>query len=113
MIYLDYASATPVDKEVLEVYNETSNKYYANPNSIHPLGIKSKEKLDATTKEIAHLLNIENEEIIYTSGATESNNLVIKGIAKRYKNYGKHILLSSLEHQSLIAPATKLPTTIP
>ena len=48
MIYLDYASATPVDKEVLEVYNETSNKYYANPNSIHPLGIKSKEKLDDT-----------------------------------------------------------------
>ena len=108
MIYLDYASATPVDKEVLEVYNETSNKYYANPNSIHPLGIKSKEKLDATTKEIAHLLNIEKEEIIYTSGATESNNLVIKGIANRYKNYGKHILLSSLDHQSLIAPATKL-----
>ena len=95
MIYLDYASATPVDKEVLDVYNETSNKYYANPNSIHPLGIKSKEKLDATTKEIAHLLNIEKEEIIYTSGATESNNLVIKGIANRYKNYGKHILLSS------------------
>ena len=108
MIYLDYASATPVDKEVLEVYNETSNKYYANPNSIHPLGIKSKEKLDATTKEIAHLLNVEKEEIIYTSGATESNNLVIKGIANRYKNYGKHILLSSLDHQSLIAPATKL-----
>lgn len=108
MIYLDYASATPVDKEVLKIYNETNNLYFANPNSIHPLGLEVKEKLDYYTNSIANRLGIDKDEIIYTSGATESNNLVIKGIAKRYKNYGKHILLSSLEHQSLIAPATSL-----
>ena len=96
MIYLDYASATPVDKEVLKIYNETNNLYFANPNSIHPLGLEEKDKLNYYTNSIANRLGVNKEEIIYTSGATESNNLVIKGIAKRYKNYGKHILLSSL-----------------
>ena len=108
MIYLDYASSTPVDSEVLDIYVSTIKEYYYNPNSNHKFGIKAKELLDKYTENIAHLLGIKSSEIIYTSGATESNNLVINGIANRYKNYGKHILLSSLEHQSLIAPATKL-----
>lgn len=106
MIYLDYAANTKVDKEVLDLYYDTALNNYGNPNSNHDFGKQSKKLIDESTKKIANLLNIEPEEIIYTSGATESNNLAIKGICERYKNYGKHILLSSLEHTSIIAPAT-------
>ena len=106
MIYLDYAANTPVDKEVLDLYYETTIKYYANPNSFHKLGREAKAYLDKCTENIAKNLNVLPEEIIYTSGATESNNLAIKGICERYKNYGKHIILSSLEHNSSIASAT-------
>lgn len=103
MIYLDYAANTPVDKEVLDLYYSTSLKYYANPNSNHKLGKLAQELIDKSTINIAKNLGVKKEEIIYTSGATESNNLVVKGICERYKNYGKHIILSSLEHNSLIA----------
>ncbi len=106
MIYLDYAASTPVDKDVLNVFNEVSIKYFANPNSIHKYGIEAKNIIDKSSEKIAKIFNIDSDEIIYTSGATESNNLVIKGICNRYKNYGKHIILSSLEHNSLIASAS-------
>lgn len=106
MIYLDYAANTPVDKEVLDLYYDTTLNYYGNPNSNHKLGREALSLIEESTKSIADNLGISPEEIIYTSGATESNNLVIKGICERYKNYGKHIILSSLEHNSLIAPAT-------
>ncbi len=108
MIYLDYASNTPVDKEVLDLYYETTLNNYGNPNSNHKLGKIANELIQKSTLNIAKNLNVSGEEIIYTSGATESNNLAIKGIALRYKNYGKHIILSSLEHNSIIAPATSL-----
>lgn len=108
MIYLDYAASTPVEKEVLDVFYDTSIKYYANPNSSHKLGIAAKDLIDSSTLKIANNLHVLPEEIIYTSGATESNNLVIKGIADRYRTYGKHILISSLEHNSLISSATVL-----
>lgn len=105
MVYLDYAANTPVDKNVLDLYYETTQKYYANPNSFHSLGKEAKSLLDKSTENIAKNLKVLPEEIIYTSGATESNNLAIKGICERYKNFGKHIILSSLEHNSIIASA--------
>ena len=108
MIYLDYAAATPVDQEVLSRYIEVTNKYFANPNSSHQLGQNANNLIIASTQKIASYLNIEPEEIIYTSGASESNNLAIKGIAERYKNFGKHILISSLEHNSIVSSATRL-----
>ena len=106
MIYLDYAANTPVDKEVLDLYYDTSLNYYANPNSFHKLGLDAKKLIDGATNSIANNLKVLPEEIIYTSGATESNNMVVKGICERYKNYGKHIIISSLEHNSIIAPAS-------
>ena len=108
MIYLDYAANTPVDKEVLDYYNEISLKYFGNPNSTHKLGRDAKEVIEKATDIIAKRFNVLPEEIIYTSGSTESNNMVIKGICKRYKNRGKHIILSSLEHNSIMASATSL-----
>ena len=106
MIYLDYSASTPVDNDVLELFYNTTKKYYANPNSSHKLGRKAKELIDNCTLNIANNLRILPEEIIYTSGASESNNLAIKGICERYKTHGKHILISSLEHNSIVASAT-------
>lgn len=108
MIYLDYAASTPVDDEVLDSFYNTAHKYYANPNSSHFLGREAKEVIDNCTKNIADILNVLPEEIIYTSGASESNNLVIKGVCERYKNRGKHILISSLEHNSIVSSATTM-----
>ena len=106
MIYLDYAASTPVNSEVLDLFYDVTKKYYANPNSVHKLGLEVKELIDKCTLDIANNLNVLPEEIIYTSGASESNNLAVKGICERYMSYGKHILISSLEHTSLVASAT-------
>lgn len=108
MIYLDYASSTPVDNEVLDLFYKTTKKYYANPNSSHKLGIEAKKIIDECTLNIANNLHIQKEEIIYTSGASESNNLAIKGICEMYKNKGKHILVSSIEHDSIVAAAAAM-----
>ena len=98
MIYLDYAASSPVDQDILKQFYDISLKYYANPNSNHKLGFESKELIEKSTMSIANELGILKEEIIYTSGATETNNLVVKGICERYKNRGRHVIISSLEH---------------
>lgn len=108
MIYLDYAADTPVCQEVLKTFNEVSIKYFANPNANHALGRVAKAYIEQTTKEIAELLNIKPEELIYTSGATEANNLAIKGVAEQYGRKGKHIITSYLEHSSITGPLSYL-----
>lgn len=106
MIYLDYAANAIVDKRVLDAFNDATNKYFANPNSTHKLGIEAKNRIDEASKNIAKYLGVSEEELIYTSGASESNNLVIQGICNRYKSRGKHIIISRLEHSSIVAPAS-------
>ena len=106
MVYLDYSAATPPEEEVLKTFYDISKRYYANPNVSHGFGLEAKRIVDESTKLIANLLGVMEEEVIYTSGASESNNLVIKGICQRYKNRGKHILISSLEHTSITKSAT-------
>lgn len=101
MIYLDYAANTPVSEEALQTFCEVSCEYIANPNSPHPAGLAAKARLDEATKQVAQLLGVKENEIIYTSGASESNNLAIKGIAHQYKKYGKHIITTYLEHSSV------------
>lgn len=101
MIYLDYSATTPVSKEVLESYIKVTKEYIGNPNSLHLLGEKSHELLESATKQIAEVFDIKNDEIIYTSGATESNNLAVIGYAIRNSRLGKHILVSYLEHPSI------------
>ena len=92
MIYLDYSSTTPVLKEILESFNKVSTDYFANPNSLHSLGIKSHELLLNATKQISSLLKIKENEVIYTSGSTESNNMAIIGLALEKGKRGSHIL---------------------
>ena len=108
MVYLDYSATTPVNDEVLNSFVEASKKYIGNPNSLHKLGLDSKHVIDAATKQIADILHVKEEEIIYTSGASESNNTAIKGVAFRYKNRGKHIISTELEHSSIIGPLNYL-----
>ncbi|MEG0013436.1 MAG: cysteine desulfurase family protein [Cellulosilyticaceae bacterium] len=108
MIYLDYAANTPVDEEVLRTFCDISAAYLANPNSSHQLGQDAKARLDLSTAKISKLLDINASEIIYTSGASESNNLAIKGIASKYKKYGKHIITTYLEHSSVTSPIAVL-----
>ena len=108
MIYLDYAANTPVDEEVLNTYIESTRKYIANPNSSHQAGKLAKEKIDECSTHIAKYFNSKKESVIYTSGSSESNNLVLKGIVERNKNKGNHIIISPLEHSSIIAPCNYL-----
>lgn len=107
-IYLDYMANTPVDKIIIKEFNKAYEKFYANPNSLHNAGYLAKEQLEKTTQNILNLFNLKDYELIYTSGASESNNLAIKGIARSYRQEGKHIISTYLEHSSLSASLTFL-----
>lgn len=101
MIYLDYSATTPVTYDVLESYNKATRDYMGNANSIHALGVKSKVLLNSATRQICELFNIDEKELVYTSGATEANNMALKGVAMAYKARGNHIIVSKLEHPSI------------
>ena len=103
MIYLDYSATTPVGFEVLDTYNRTNKDFFGNPNSLHELGVKTKNLMNSATKQIAEIFNINEQEITYTNGATEANNLAIQGIALHNHKRGKHIITSRLEHPSVYA----------
>ena len=101
MIYLDYSATTKTNDEVLDTFVKCSKEFIGNPNSLHSLGVKSKNIINSATKQIANLLKVKENEIIYTSGASESNNLAIKGICEKYKNRGNHVITTTLEHSSI------------
>lgn len=108
MIYLDYSATTPVNKEVIDTYSRVCSEFIGNPNSLHKLGVEAKKLIDASTKQIANILGVNPNEIIYTSGSSESNNMAIKGVCSRYSNRGKHIITTNLEHSSIVAPLNYL-----
>ena len=108
MIYLDYSANTPADSAVLEAFLNTELRYPGNPNANHPAGWAAREALADATESIAELLHIQPSEIIYTSGASEANNLAVKGIARAQRHFGKHIISTPLEHPSVSGPLTYL-----
>lgn len=108
MIYLDYTANTPVDPAVLDIYTSTAIHYPANPNSAHTLGKSANVKMQSVTTSLAEMLGVLPEEIIYTSGATEANNLAIKGLARAERRRGKHIISTPLEHSSVSGSLTAL-----
>ncbi len=110
MVYLDYSATTPVREEVLDTYTRACREFVGNPNSLHSLGVKAKELIDASSEQIATILGVKPNEIIYTSGASEANNTAIKGVCFKYQNRGKHIITTELEHSSVIAPLNYLTT---
>ena len=103
-IYLDYAATTPCDKEVLEAMQPYFNKKFGNPSSVYSFAQESKKALEDAREEVASLINADNEEIIFTSGGSESNNFALKGVAYANKKKGNHIITSSIEHHAVIKP---------
>lgn len=102
MIYFDNAASTSVDEEVLSSYVKFIKENYANSASVHGFGQKVSVYEAKARKQIADLFHKNENEIIFTSGASESNNLAIKGSALYYKNRGKHLITSTIEHASVL-----------
>lgn len=100
-IYLDYQSSKPVDPRVIDAMTPYFYDDFGNPSSLHKIGDKASEILEECRKSIANFINSEKEEIIFTSGATESNNLAIIGFALRNINRGNHVIISEIEHISV------------
>ena len=108
MIYLDYSANTPADPAVLDAYVAAERRYIANPNSTHIAGQEARAEMERVTTSIANHLGVQPAEIIYTSGASEANNLAVKGIAQASRHIGKHIISTQLEHSSIGASLSVL-----
>lgn len=102
MIYLDYSATTPVNEEVMKSFCKVSRDYIGNANSLHKLGMDSKKLMEQATNQIASLLNVKPSEVIFVSSASEANNMVLKGTLEKYKNRGKHVITTKLEHSSIL-----------
>lgn len=109
-IYLDYNATTPVDKEVADAFLPYLTEGYGNPSSSYFLGIRAKAAIANARKQVADLINANPDEIIFTSGGTESNNYAIQGIAFANREKGKHIITSEIEHPSVINVCKHLET---
>lgn len=107
MIYLDNAATTPLLQEVLDEMLPYMKERYGNPSSIHKLGREANNALQLARKRISKLINAKGE-IVFTSGATEANNLALKGFANSMKNKGDHIITSSVEHEAILEPCKDL-----
>ena len=110
-VNMDYAAGKPVDPRAIEAMLPYMKTSYGNPSSLHVAGQEAKRALDEARAKVAELINAEKaESIIFTSGATESNNLAIKGAASRNKDRGTKIITSSVEHMSVVNPVKYLTT---
>jgi cysteine desulfurase len=100
-VYLDYQSAKPVDPRVISKMLPYFNEQFGNPSSLHGTGDIATDILEESRELVGEFINAKPEEIIFTSGATESNNLALIGYAMRNKKKGKHIIISEIEHISI------------
>lgn len=105
-VYLDYASTTPIDSEVLFVMNQVYKKTYGNPGAMYPLAMQTKNYISAARKKIATLIGATSDQVIFTRGGTESNNIAILGVLHHFKenypNIVPHIITSNIEHDSVL-----------
>ena len=108
IIYLDNAATTVVNEEVLEAYSKAKKLYFANPSSIHIPGQEASRLLEKAREQILQTLKVKNDELIFVSGATEANNLAIKGYCLKHQNRGKHIIVSNVEHPSVLEVVKQL-----
>jgi cysteine desulfurase len=110
-IYMDYTAGKPIDDRALDAMLPYVRSFYGNPSSLHQFGQEPRKALDEARTRVAELINAEKKEsIIFTSGATESNNMAIKSVAFRNKDRGTHIIASNIEHMSVINPTKYLTT---
>lgn len=103
-IYMDHAATTYVDPRVFEAMKPYFSEKFGNPSSPHSLGQEARKAIDEARNKVADLINAKENDIIFTSCATESNNLAIKGIVLANKNKGKHIITSKIEHHAVLHP---------
>ncbi|HZK35284.1 MAG TPA: cysteine desulfurase family protein [Bacillota bacterium] len=101
-IYLDNASTTPVFPEVIESISKSLESDYGNPSSLHRLGIESEKRINETIEGISETLHTSSEQVIFTSGGTEANNMAIIGLALDRHRRGKHLITSEIEHPSVL-----------
>lgn len=104
-VYLDYAATTPVDPQVLKAMEPYFTKHFGNTSSLHSVGQKAAQVLKDARQTLANSISAKSKEIIFTSSATESNNLAVKGIAWAHQKKGNHILVSSVEHDCVLNAA--------
>ena len=110
MIYFDNSATTKPYPEALATYTEVANRIWGNPSSLHNLGSQATRILEASRKQIAELIGKKAEEIYFTSGGTEGDNWILKGVAFEKAPYGKHIIVSDIEHPAIKESATWLET---
>ena len=101
-VYADYAATTPVKSEVVEVMMDIYQSHYGNPSSIHSIGRDARKYLDESRRTVAKCLGAKPSEVIFTSGATESNNTAIKGLVKANEHIGNHLITTKIEHHSVL-----------
>lgn len=112
-IYLDYAASTPIDKKVLEAMMPYMRRHYGNPSSTHSFGQKARAAIEQAREQAAHFLHCQADEVIFTSGATEANNLAVKGVIQntlrlRSGQARPHIVTTAIEHESVLEPCRTL-----
>lgn len=105
MIYLDYNATTPLASEVVETMRPFLLGEFGNPSSSHPIGKRAKQALETARGQIATMLGSQPDEIIFTSGGTESNNMVLKSVAWTLRHRGHHIITTKIEHPAILNPA--------
>lgn len=108
MIYLDNSATTKPDEQILKTFVQANERFYANPASLHEMGVESNNLLSRSRQQVASVLNTTEEQIIFTSGGSESNNFIIKGLARANTHRGKHIIVSAIEHASVLETAKAL-----
>ena len=101
-IYLDYNATTPIDPQVLEGMEPYQSLQFGNPSSNHTLGRVAKRAIESAREQVSRLIQCKPEEIIFTSGGSESNNMAIKGIAASRGGRGQHIVVSHIEHPAIL-----------
>lgn len=108
MIYLDNSATTKPYPEVIQTVQEVMEKYFANPSALHAKGEEAHRLLEEARRAASRILHVEADEVIFTSSATESNNLAIKGAAFQYAHRGKHLVTTTVEHPSVEQPLAQL-----
>ena len=107
-IYMDHSATTPLDARVLQAMLPFFSEKFGNASSLHSFGLEAKEALEDSRERVAKLLGADPEEIVFTSGGTESDNLALKGTARRNRELGRHIITTQMEHPAILETCRKL-----
>src|SRR5829696_6232218 len=107
-IYLDHSATTPVDPRVASAMARALTETYGNPSSVHGFGQQARAAVDRARREVAALIGAKQNEIVFTSGGTEANNLAIRGLCEAAATYGRHVITSAIEHPSVAGACLQL-----